>query len=72
MIAEKKEVFMAGKKTMGSKSGFVGKRGYGWVPDVPDQRRNGGRWCGEFREGKGIEEYLSESKKVKEFLLFRL
>ena len=29
---------MAGKKTMGSKSGFIGKRAYGWVPDVPDQR----------------------------------
>jgi hypothetical protein len=29
---------MAVKKTMASKNGFVGKRGYGWVPDIPDQR----------------------------------
>ena len=29
---------MTGKRTMASKNSFVGKRGYGWVPDVPDQR----------------------------------
>ena len=29
---------MTGKRTMASKKSFVGKRGYGWVPDVPDQR----------------------------------
>jgi hypothetical protein len=29
---------MAEKKIMASKNGFIGKRGYGWVPDVPDQR----------------------------------
>jgi C1A family cysteine protease len=29
---------MAGKKISASKNGFVGKRGYGWVPDIPDQR----------------------------------
>jgi hypothetical protein len=38
MIAEKKEVFMAGKKPMALKNSFIGKRGYGWVPDIPDQR----------------------------------
>ena len=29
---------MAGKKIMASKNSVVGKRGYGWVPDIPDQR----------------------------------
>ena len=29
---------MAEKKIRASKSGLVGKRGYGWVPDSPDQR----------------------------------
>jgi len=29
---------MTGKKRMTSKNSFVGKRGYGWVPDIPDQR----------------------------------
>jgi C1A family cysteine protease len=29
---------MAGKKIMASKKSIVGKRAYGWVPDVPDQR----------------------------------
>ena len=29
---------MTGKRTMVSKGGISGKRGYGWVPDVPDQR----------------------------------
>jgi C1A family cysteine protease len=29
---------MTGKKGRASKNGFVGKRGYGWVPDIPDQR----------------------------------
>jgi C1A family cysteine protease len=29
---------MAVKKSRASKNGFVGKRGYGWVPDIPDQR----------------------------------
>ncbi len=29
---------MVGKKTVVSKNSFIGKRAYGWVPDVPDQR----------------------------------
>jgi C1A family cysteine protease len=29
---------MTVKRTMASKVGILGKRGYGWVPDVPDQR----------------------------------
>jgi C1A family cysteine protease len=29
---------MTGKKILVSKPGFAGKRGYGWVPDIPDQR----------------------------------
>ncbi len=29
---------MTGKKTMGSKNSVGGKRAYGWVPDIPDQR----------------------------------
>jgi len=29
---------MTGKKLMASKNSLVGKRGYGWVPDIPDQR----------------------------------
>jgi C1A family cysteine protease len=29
---------MTGMKRMASKNSSVGKRGYGWVPDIPDQR----------------------------------
>jgi len=29
---------MAGKKPLASKKDFLGKRAYGWVPDIPDQR----------------------------------
>jgi len=29
---------MTGKKILASKNGLVGKRVYGWVPDIPDQR----------------------------------
>jgi C1A family cysteine protease len=29
---------MMGKKTRASKNSFAGERGYGWVPDIPDQR----------------------------------